>query len=376
MSRRPTHRMPPSVRPPVSPGDSTTPQFIIALSDPTAADAEANALSAVQSGDAADTAQQTTAAAPVDDTTAAALLARLTPMPDLTVDEAEFNRREQSLAPPRGGGRIIDLPFPPPQQPRPVDSIRGDNSDEKALAPAPLLITRSTPANKQAFSDTVVDVTLTFSQPMIGLSTVEQTQTQAASAPASITPSIPGEWRWTGSADFGVQRESQISVFNQLLSSVSRAARRVSSVAYWRTPSHSTLPRRRSESPSLCRMEQSRPLRPVILLAFNQRVSPEAVLAHTALVSGTSKPIPIQLVPTSVATAEYEHMINRYLERTWIAFQPAVDLVKNSEYRVTVSGECPSAEGPITNIIIITLEYIPHVSAIETDELVSALLQS
>src|SRR6185437_3588952 len=95
-------------------------------------------------------------------------------------------------------------------------------------------------------------------------------------------------------------------------------------------------------------------LRPIIVLVFNQRVSPEAILAKTTVSgSGSVKALSssqLQLVPDADALKQYEYQLNNaLLPRTWFAFKPTIDLNKNTQYTVTVNSGCPSAEGPLTN---------------------------
>lgn len=124
----------------------------------------------------------TAAPEPLTDAEVEALLGRL---PDLDASEArEFAFRPTSLKRPRAGADVT-TPFPPvAQKPKPMSSIA------KVLV-EPLKILRHTPQGEVGY---VPVVTLAFSAPMVPLSSVDVVS--ANRAPATISPSAEGEWRW------------------------------------------------------------------------------------------------------------------------------------------------------------------------------------
>ena len=110
-----------------------------------------------------------------------AVLERLPPLTADPEDEKEFALRETSLPPPRTG-QTVKAPFPPPGPPAP-----------DAEAAGPLRVVRHAPEGDVALAP---NLSVTFSQPMVALTSHDELQRTAR--PVSLTPEPPGQWRWVG----------------------------------------------------------------------------------------------------------------------------------------------------------------------------------
>ncbi|HEY0545192.1 MAG TPA: alpha-2-macroglobulin family protein [Pyrinomonadaceae bacterium] len=121
-------------------------------------------------------------AAALSDSETQNVLKRLPPVKAEATDEQDFALREKSLPPPRTG-ETIKASFPPPAtQPLP---------DQKAAGALEVL--RFSPEGEVPLAP---NLSVTFSQPMVALTSVEELATQAS--PVQLSPQTPGRWRWVG----------------------------------------------------------------------------------------------------------------------------------------------------------------------------------
>ena len=108
------------------------------------------------------------------------ILKRLPPMTADPGSVQEFALRESSLPPPRTGN-TIETSFPAPAA--------------VAIEPVthgPLEVLRYSPEGSIPVAP---ELSITFSQPMIALSSQEEA---AANVPVKLSPQPPGKWRWLG----------------------------------------------------------------------------------------------------------------------------------------------------------------------------------
>ncbi|MBI2376256.1 MAG: hypothetical protein HYV07_19840 [Deltaproteobacteria bacterium] len=136
---------------------------------------------------------------PLSDTDVEALLAKL---PNLEGSEPKsFAFRDSSLKRPRAGSDV-ETPFPPKvSPPRPLSSTFKS-------APDPLRVVRATPEGTVEY---VPQVTVSFSAPMVPLSSVDEVA--KTRSPATLSPSAEGEWRWldTQTIQFKVSEPLRLS---------------------------------------------------------------------------------------------------------------------------------------------------------------------
>ena len=269
---------------------------------------------------------------------------RLPPWEGDDTGEADFNRPPDSLPPPRTG-RTVDQPFPagpdiaaPVVDPGPLEVLRVQPEGEVGLAPF--------------FS-------ITFNQPMVSLATVAQLDD--ADVPVEMTPPLPGRWQWIGTRTLRFEHDQ--GIFDRLPMATSYT---VEVPVGTRSQSGGELARTfRAEfetpPPSLVRLEpqhHSLDLLPVFVALFDQRVEPSEVLnAVTLVADGEEREIRLvtaaEIEADEFVRSEADEFVRYYVEQalegTWVAFGPVSPLEPNSEIRITVGPNVPSAEGPNTS---------------------------
>ena len=112
-------------------------------------------------------------------------------------DEQDFFKREASIKAPKTS-KEIQTPFPPPAEDRKeVADIDPEQLKQLAKQGAgPLIIERYSP-NQTEIDHSLATVTITFNQPMISVSTVDE-NINTQDLGISLTPALEGRWRWTG----------------------------------------------------------------------------------------------------------------------------------------------------------------------------------
>src|SRR5262249_12841912 len=121
-------------------------------------------------------------AAALPESDAQSLLQRLKPIKSEPSDEQEFAFRERSLPPPLTGKTINDT-FPSSERhPGPVEAAAGL-----------LEVVRYAPEGDVPLAP---HLTVTFSQPMVAVTSVEDLA--ARTVPVKLSPQPPGKWRWIG----------------------------------------------------------------------------------------------------------------------------------------------------------------------------------
>src|SRR5262245_20987100 len=109
------------------------------------------------------------------------VLARLPPMKGEPSDEQSFALRDKSVTPPRAGKSVQGV-FPAPANPPPPSTAAGA-----------LRVVRKSPVGD---IDVAPFLSVTFSQPLVGLTS--QAELAKIAPPAKLSPQPPGEWRWLG----------------------------------------------------------------------------------------------------------------------------------------------------------------------------------
>lgn len=114
-----------------------------------------------------------------------------------STDEQEFFKRETTIKAPKTG-QVIQTPFPPPELDRPEDlEIDIEKLNQLAKQEAGALIIERYSPNKSKIDYVLSAVTLTFNQPMIAVSSLNE-QTNVEQLGISLEPNTEGFWRWKG----------------------------------------------------------------------------------------------------------------------------------------------------------------------------------
>ena len=261
------------------------------------------------------------------------ILARLQPLPSVAAAE-RFAFPVATLPPPRTG-RTVLAAFPPPDSAAPA-------RPSDVAARAPLTVVRAAPRGEVPLG---AEVTVTFSQAMVPLSTVSNVE--AREAPVDITPRIAGRWRWLDVRTLVFTPEGRVPFATEYTVTIPAGTRSASGGALaeevrwtFRTPELNGIG-------AWPYGERVRP-DPVFLIHFDQQVSPTALLPSIRLMAGGAA--------RAVRLASAEEIQRDSIARaftaqaepgTWIAFRTAQPLPLNTPIQVQVRQGAPSAEGPL-----------------------------
>ncbi|HEX6367382.1 MAG TPA: alpha-2-macroglobulin family protein [Longimicrobium sp.] len=269
---------------------------------------------------------------------AARILARLPALAPAATAADSFAFPARTLPAPRTG-RVLMAAFPPPDTaapPRPSTSTR----------PAALTVVRAAPRGDV---EVAAEVTVTFSQPMVPLSSVAGVQARAV--PVRLSPQPAGSWRWMDVRTLVFTPRGRIPGATEYTVGIpagtrSAAGGRTAEDASWtfRTPPVSAVGGR--PYGNFVRLE------PVIVIQFDQRIDRAAVLPHVRLLAA-GQPVPLRpATPAEIAGDETAKALAQRGDSVhWIALRPTRPLPWNAGVQVTVDAGTPSAEGPLRTAV-------------------------
>ena len=266
----------------------------------------------------------------LSDADADKILARVKASATQPDDEKDFALREASLPAPRAG-QTITAEFPPkivsPLAP-PLSGAGGET----------LTLRRFQPEGEVPLADRV---SLTFSQPMVAVTGQEDA---AARVPVTLTPEIPGKWRWLGTQTliFDAGSGKRLPMATEYSVSVAAGTKSVTGGALDKATTFTF------KTPAVRLLEnygprgngQSRD--PLIWLPFDQKINPEAVLKTVKVLAG-DKPVGVR----RATTAELEKITGKSeTPERWLGLKPVEPLPGDTTITVQVGPGTPSAEGP------------------------------
>ncbi|UJR17435.1 hypothetical protein I4U23_004330 [Adineta vaga] len=266
-------------------------------------------------------------------------------------DQQEFFKREATIKAPKTG-QIIQTPFPPPSEDRQEDA-EIDIEQLKQLAKrevGPLIIERYSPTETE-ISYPVASVTITFNQPMIAVSTVDE-NTNVENLGISLTPKLEGRWRWTGTKTvqfepkhrlpyatkykLQVKKENCVSELggkleDELLFEFSTAPPSVVQFSPYGTVST---------------------LKPNCFLLFDQKIDQSKILKHLSVTGSDGRKIStdqLALLDEAGTKKEFKSYLDadEGTQERFVAFTFKNDLSKATGYTIQLPAGCPSAEGPL-----------------------------
>ena len=241
-------------------------------------------------------------------------------------DEKDFALREASLPAPRAG-QTITAEFPP----------KPTTATAPVVESGALTVRRFQPEGEVPLADRI---SLTFSQPMVAVTGQEDA---AARVPVTLSPSVPGKWRWLGTQTliFDAGSGKRLPMATEFSVIVPAGTKSVTGGVLEKTESFTfKTPAVRLLSYGPQGDGQRRD--PLIWLSFDQKISPDAVL-KTLQVSGGGKPVSIRRATDAELAKELPH---RETPERWLAVKPTALLPGNSDITVQVGPGTPSAEGP------------------------------
>lgn len=262
------------------------------------------------------------------------LLARLPELTTATGDEADFNLREGSLPAPRPGETILQ-PFPP----APTDVA------QPQILGGPLEVLRYAPEGEIPAAPFV---SVTFNQPMVALTTLEQLA--EAAVPVRISPPLPGKWNWLGvqTLTFTYTGESdRLPMATEYRVEIPAGTTSLSGGVLAQTVSWTF----RTPPPQVQQLTptgDSLPLEPIFVVSFDQAVEPSAVL-QTSKLSGNGRAYPLRLATAAEIAANPS--VSRLLEQgrpeRQFAFRAQDVLPQDTPFTLEIGPGTPSAEGPL-----------------------------
>ena len=269
-------------------------------------------------------------ATPLDEKATAAVIARLPAMTKGAPDEKAFALRESSKPPPRSGKTITEA-FPPAKTAPPPDPTEA----------GPLRVLRHSPNGEVGLAS---NLSVTFSQPMVAVTSVGDLAKQAV--PVKVSPEPPGQWRWLGAKTLVFEPSPRFPMATDYAVEIPAGIKSVNGGALARAETFrfSTPPPKLED-----RLPSDGPSRrdPVFFAAFDQRIVPASVL-KTVRVVGGGETIAVREATAAEIQADdaVKDQVKNTKEGRWLAFRAVKQLPADRRISVTVGPGTPSAEGP------------------------------
>ena len=265
-----------------------------------------------------------------------AIFDRLPPWDVPAIDVTEFERPAETLPPPLVGD-TIEATFPPD----------GEGAEPDAPVTGPLEVVRVQP---EGAVDVVPFVSVTFNQPMVPLTTLDQLE--ATRVPVEISPVIEGRWRWLGTRTLRFEvvpgpldrlpaaTEFEVTIPAGTRSEAGNALAADVEFSFSTPPPTVT---------SFVGDSESTTTTPVFVATFDQRVESEAVLATVELVVDGGDVVPVRRASTDEIDGDERARtaVEQALDDRAVAFRPVSALPPDTDFTVTVGPGTPSAEGPL-----------------------------
>ena len=269
----------------------------------------------------------------LDDAAVSSIFDRLPYWLQADDDRLDFNRPAETLTPPRTGA-TIDVPFPAGTDDPPPDVLSG-----------PLEVLRFQPEGP---IDVAPFISITFNQPMVPLATLEQLD--ALDIPVSVTPELSGRWQWIGTRTLRFEYESDL--FDRLpmateyrveipAGTSSQTGGELARTVSWK---FSTPP---VQIQSFQPQGDSLPLDPIFLVVFDQRIDAAAVLETVSLIAGgEARPLRLATDAEIAADDQIGPHVEGLLDDRWLAFRSTETFEPDTQLRIRIGPDTPSAEGP------------------------------
>ena len=274
---------------------------------------------------------------PLSENDTSNLLKRIPPIKEQTNDKTDFAKRLGTLPAPKNG-KWIPVKFPSAEQ-RNVPNPNLSNTLE---------VLRFSPEGEVSLAP---DLSVTFSQPMVAVSSQEQA---AQTVPVQLSPQTEGKWRWLGTKTLmfdAAKRLPMATIFTAKVPAGTKSAigQTLAKDVVWTF----TTPPPKVET--MIPNNQVTRRDALMFISFDQEINPEAVL-RTIKVSGGGKILPTRLA--TQAEIEADSSISYYAKqaqaRRWLAFRAVTNenLTENAlpaatQINITVEKGTPSAEGPL-----------------------------
>ncbi len=282
---------------------------------------------------------------PLSDADTQGVLARLAPLKTDAEDQQDFAMREKSLPPPRTG-KTVKGDFPPAETaPAPT-----------AEAAGPLTVSRHMPDGEVPLAP---HVSLTFSQPMVPVTSFAELDKLAI--PATITPLPAGRWRWVGTKTLLFEPDSppdklggappgRFPMATEYTVAVAAGTKSQQGgvLATGFSFKFATPP------PQVKEFEpQGGPVRrdPLMFVSFDQKVDPQAVLASITVKAGGMNVHSVLATDDEIkADKLIANRVNQIVadggKDRYVVFRAVDKLPVDTKVDVSIGPGTPSAEGP------------------------------
>lgn len=255
------------------------------------------------------------------------LVARL---PDIDAAErVAFKLREGSKPPPRAGEEVQEA-WPPPPRPDVAPDIDAGT----------LTVRRFAPEGEVSMAP---HLSVTFSQPMVAVTSQDEA---SKTIPVQLDPEPPGHWRWLGTRTLLFDPDPRLPMATEYTATIPKGTKSAlggtldEEVSFtFATPPLDL----RSVYPS----GNGNKLDTVMVLSFDQKVEPSAVLPFIHL-RGGSTDVPVELATEAQIAGDEtaRRLVDTLEEGRWIALAPKTPLQPGTPYQLELSEGAPSAEGP------------------------------
>ncbi len=268
---------------------------------------------------------------------AEAIFRRLPPMLEETGDKTDFALRANNLPPPKTG-KIIPLKFP-------ADERQSPNVSNTAA----LEIMSAAP---RGFVAMVKDLSVTFSQPMIAVSSQNEVSTE--SVPVRVTPEIKGKWRWRGANTLVFVAEPRFPPATTFRATIPAGTKSVTGAVLEKDFSWNfeTPP---AKVESFSPKDETVGRDALMLAGFNQQINPEAVLPKisAATTAPNGQKIALRLATQAEIEADKKlfEKVKKLPAKNWIAFRAVDPLPLDSQIKVNFEAGIASAEGALTSVL-------------------------
>ncbi|MCB9697513.1 MAG: Ig-like domain-containing protein [Alphaproteobacteria bacterium] len=260
------------------------------------------------------------------------LLGRLPDLEEEDGDRRTFALRAHTKPPPRTGPDVLET-FPPPPRPPPT------------VAPGKVpKVVRFSPEGEVPMAP---NVSVTFDQPMIALTSQEEASKRV---PATLTPQPAGRWRWLGTKTLLFDPDPRLPMATEYTLEIPAGTTAASGAALteaFRFTFSTPAPQLQTWWPNTGLPTD---LSPTVLLRFDQRMDPGAVLERLK-VTGAGADARFRLAtPEEIADAGIPMSVFALdaAEGAVVAVHPVEPLPKASSISLVIPRGTPSAEGPRT----------------------------
>jgi len=215
----------------------------------------------------------------------------------------------------------------------------------KEQAPAELRVTNLSPEGPV---DTVTEVAVSFSQPMVPISDLG-TVNNPKNLPLNMTPQMEGKWRWANTQSL-VFDPAGGKLPNATTFKCTVPATTTSTLGgTMKTAKTWEFSTTRPEITNIIPYRNSMGLNPTFLLICNQKLNKTGLIKSIKL-TGSSKTWALNSV--SIAEARKDPELTSYIgvktdESVKFAFKPVETLPKNTKFKLTIPSGISSLEGPL-----------------------------